>query len=377
MLFIILTLLGSITLAATAIFFSVMGLVQTFSTTALLWGTAIEIAKLLTASYLTRYWSTSGIITRVMGCAFVIILMLITSLGIYGHIVTSYHEDSLIIESLSLKHDDTLRVLGDYETRLDRISERISNRELSLSEVDDNIRNILGREDNYITARTRQADTARSDRDKISEELDSLYEEQERVRESYEKHKESASKQREEIIRAERDAGPIIAVMSILGDHTAKRAMLWFILMIVLVFDPVAVYLIVQVNRMFMIYKQDKHVHEPVEEKVEKEGKEDSTHLDEEFKRELKEKLEEKVTQEETVTSSPSSEVEANDTNIKILEILNNVADNVSDIENNHENLKNYLESSEKNNEINWHRLEEQLKKIEQRNKLKQEYHSK
>lgn len=258
MLFLILITLGALTLAGTAIFFSVLGLVQTFSFTALFWGSAIEASKLLVASFLTRFWKRVGIGTRILGVAAVIILMIITSAGIYGHILSSYQEGTIEIESQEILLEEAEENVNRISSRLQRLDTNIEDTQRDIEQANQTIREIVGREDAYITARTEQASTVREDRSNLEDRLERFQNEHDNLSERYENYQERYLELREEMLIVESRVGPIITVISIIGDEAGERAMLWFVLMIVLVFDPVAVYLTIQANRVAMFRKRDK-----------------------------------------------------------------------------------------------------------------------
>jgi len=257
MLFLILLTFGALTLASAAIFFSVLGLVQTFSITALFWGSAIEASKLLTASFLTRFWKRIGLVTKSLGIGAVVALMIITSAGIYGHIISSYQEGAIEIETQQILLDEAQQNVDRLSERLDSIDSNIRSTEQDIEQANQTIREVVGREDAYITARTRQAATVRDDRDNLEQRLEQLLGQRESLSDRHEEYQSTFLKLRSEMLMVEAKVGPIITVMSILGDEVGERAMLWFVLLIVLVFDPVAVYLTIQANRVAMFRKED------------------------------------------------------------------------------------------------------------------------
>lgn len=258
MFFLILLTLGSLILAGSAIFFSVLGLVQTFSITAMVWGSAIECAKLLTASFLTRYWESSGFATKVMGVTSIVALMLITSAGIYGHILSSYQKQSLSLDSniiLLETAEETLRIIDE---RIESLIDRRSRIEDSIESITSDISSISTREDNYITARTRQTDSMRSDRELLREELNDINVSLVELNDRRDEALRTTLDLKNTVLLSENEVGPIVIVMRLLGDDAGGKTIMWFILLIVLVFDPVAVYLIVQANKVAMIRARDK-----------------------------------------------------------------------------------------------------------------------
>ena len=96
-------LLAAFALAGSAAYYSVFGLSKLFSSQAsaiiILAGT-LEASKLITASYLHRYWTkiSTAIKTYMMTAVFV--LMCITSLGIYGFLVSAYQDTAYKMQNL-------------------------------------------------------------------------------------------------------------------------------------------------------------------------------------------------------------------------------------------------------------------------------------
>jgi hypothetical protein len=87
MLFGILTLISALTISAVAIYYSVAGLVAIFAAAAIpiiIMGTALEVGKLITAVWLHRYWRQAAWWLKTYLSIAVVILMFITSMGIFG-----------------------------------------------------------------------------------------------------------------------------------------------------------------------------------------------------------------------------------------------------------------------------------------------------
>ena len=94
-LFPLLVLLTALALAATAAYYSVFGISKLFSAQSaavIVMAGILEGAKLVTASYLDRYWGVINWIRKTYLSIAVIVLMFITSLGIYGFLISAYQE---------------------------------------------------------------------------------------------------------------------------------------------------------------------------------------------------------------------------------------------------------------------------------------------
>ena len=114
MFFGIITLITALTIAGVAAWFSIAGLIAIFSASATsiaVMAGSLEVGKLLTASWLYRYWDETSIWMKSYLTVAVLALMLITSMGIFGY--------------LSKAHLDQAAVSGDAIAIVDRVDGKI------------------------------------------------------------------------------------------------------------------------------------------------------------------------------------------------------------------------------------------------------------
>ena len=86
-------LLAALCLATSAAYYSVYGLSKLFSAQAsaiIIMAGSLEVSKLITATYLHRYWKKLNILIKMYLTTAVVVLMFITSIGIYGFLVAAY-----------------------------------------------------------------------------------------------------------------------------------------------------------------------------------------------------------------------------------------------------------------------------------------------
>jgi len=116
MIFGILTLLSALTISAIAIYYSVAGLAAIFAAAVvpiIIMGVALEVGKLVTAVWLHRYWSRAVWWMRTYLSLAVLVLMFITSMGIFGFLSKAHIEQT----SLSQEQVALIETLDDKETR--------------------------------------------------------------------------------------------------------------------------------------------------------------------------------------------------------------------------------------------------------------------
>src|ERR1035437_3230239 len=101
-LFIILLSMAALSLAGTAAYFSVFGLTKLFYAAGLgitILAASLEFAKLVTVSYVYRFWKTIKKGLRVFYVFAVIFIMFLTSIGIYGFLTGAYQKSANKLES--------------------------------------------------------------------------------------------------------------------------------------------------------------------------------------------------------------------------------------------------------------------------------------
>ena len=114
--------LSSLFIASCAAFFSIIGIGMLFSGSAIasmIMASSLEIGKLVATSFLYRYWTKTKILLKIYLISAVFILMIITSLGVFGYLTSAYQQ-SAIETKLA---DDKILVINDQKTYVqDKIS---------------------------------------------------------------------------------------------------------------------------------------------------------------------------------------------------------------------------------------------------------------
>jgi len=247
--------LSALFVAFNAAFFSVTGLSKLFagaSLSVILMASSLELAKLITAGYLYNYWEKINKAFRVYLSIGVVILVLITSLGIYGFL-TSAFQDTFNVFSVTEKQrtflqqkekfwqDDVTR----YDEELKRISDNIStlsNAKTSSIQVRDT--SVVGGVRNTISTTE-----LRLSQQRIAVEEENRKE----VQSKREVAADSLQSIQLRILDLDTDTeigselGPLQYLSGLL-DKPMDQIINWFILIIIFVFDPLAVALVVAFN---------------------------------------------------------------------------------------------------------------------------------
>lgn len=219
MLFILLLIFTSLSIASVAAFLSVYGLAQLFKGTfvaVLVMGASLEIGKLVTVSFLYRYWNNINLLMKTYLISAVALLMVITSMGIFGMLSMGYQSDTI-----PLKDTESLVALLQKEQ-----TELMSRKK----EIDAQIASLPS---NFVKGRQKLMDTFRPELQVINKRLPQISIEM----------RELNSK----LIETEAHIGPIVYIAKAMGK-TTDDATKYLILLIIVVFDPLAVALTLGIN---------------------------------------------------------------------------------------------------------------------------------
>ena len=137
MLFGLLTFLIAITISSVAIYYSVAGLVAIFAAAAvpiIIMGTALEVGKLVAAVWLHRYWNRAAWWLKTYLSIAVVVLMIITSMGIFGFLSKAHVEQNLASDTVTSRIEILEgKILAEekYIERQNQVLERIQNKDSS------------------------------------------------------------------------------------------------------------------------------------------------------------------------------------------------------------------------------------------------------
>ena len=249
---------SALSVSASAAFYSVSGLSKLFagaSFEVIIMAASLEIAKLVIASLLYQYWDTINKWLRTYLTIAAIVLVLITSMGIYGFLSAAYQETyaKLVvnqnqIEFLESKADFYQEDLDRYDAELVRISENISTLSNARSQTIQ-VRDTASSTGFRQTISTSELRLAQS-RINVEEEN------RKAVQSKREVAADSLQTYKLQILDLQNDndtvgeLGPLQYLSGLTGTPMDK-IINWLLLVIILVFDPLAISLVVAANFSF------------------------------------------------------------------------------------------------------------------------------
>ena len=249
MFFGLLTLLVALAISTVAAYYSIVGLMAIFAgaTTAIaIMGVVLEIGKLICASWTFQNWKTSPFTIRSYFIVAVIVLMLITSLGIFGflsraHITQSSPTALLVerIERINLKVNQRQTQINRYQGRLDTLDQALQ-RYIELGAISKGLSKIgaMDNETNLLKTKIQG----------LENEIDGLMDEKYELKTN--------------LSLSEVETGPIKYVASMLYDEVSaselETAVRWIIILLIFVFDPLAVVLVIAANISLRDYRRER-----------------------------------------------------------------------------------------------------------------------
>ena len=272
-------LLSGLTVSAVAIYYSVAGLVAIFSAAVIpiiVMGVALEISKLAGTVWLKQNWSRAPTFIKGYLLAAIAILMLITSMGIFGFLSKAHSDQSLV-------SGDVQSRIAIYDEKIKTSKDNIDANRKALRQMDEAVDQVMGRSSDEKGAdkavRLRRAQ--QKERVRLRSEIVT---EQKTIATLSEERAPIAA----EVRKVEAEVGPIKYIASFIygsnpDANVLEKAVTWVIIIIVVVFDPLAVILLLASQYSFQWFRKQEEetpeitTAEPVPEETEIEPEEEPT----------------------------------------------------------------------------------------------------
>jgi len=249
-----LLLLTGLTISAVAIYYSVVGLAAVFSAAVIpivIMGSALEIGKLVCASWLKANWERAPRFMKAYMTAAVLVLMLITSMGIFGFLSKAHNDQNLVSGDVQSK-------IAIYDEKIKTAKENIEANRKQLKQMDEAVDQVMARSTDEKGADKSNAIRRAQQRDRIA-----LAKDIEANQKLISSLNDEAAPIRAEVRKVEAEVGPIKYIAKfIYGDKGAdenmlEKAVTWVIILIVVVFDPLAVIMLLAAQMTFGWKKEE------------------------------------------------------------------------------------------------------------------------
>ena len=239
-----LTLLVALSLSSVAAWYSIIGLTAIFAGAVIpviIMGGILEVGKITTTVWLRKYWSRCGFMLKLYLVPAVIALALLTSMGIFGFLSKAHMEHGI-------STGDSQAKLSLYDEKIKTQRENIELARKALTQMDNQVDQRLSRGDSENSAeravQIRRQQTG--ERTKLQKEIGDA---QKEIAKLNEERAPIAAENR----KIEAEVGPIKYIAALIygenaDNNTLEAAVRWVIILLVIVFDPLAIALVLAAN---------------------------------------------------------------------------------------------------------------------------------
>jgi len=247
MMFGYLTLATALIISVSSAVYSILGLTAIFA--AAFWpivvlGGSLEIGKIVTTLWLHKYWNKAELQYKVYLCSSVVILMLLTSMGVFGFLSKAHLDQAVPSGNVAAKvqiFDDKIRTQQD----------NIKAARAALTQMDSAVDQTMSR-----TTTEQGADKAANLRRSQGKERTALQNDISKAQKEITTLQEQRAPIASEMRKVEAEVGPIKYIAALIyGDNpeanVLEKAVRWVIILIVVVFDPLALTLLLAATKTF------------------------------------------------------------------------------------------------------------------------------
>jgi hypothetical protein len=234
------TLFTALSLSVVAAWYSILGLTAIFASAVIpiiIMGGILEVAKVTVTVWLHEYWHRCRLLMKCYLVPAVFMLMVITSMGIFGFLSKAHTDQSLVSGDVQAK-------IAVYDEKIKLAKDNIDANRKALKQMDEAVDQVMGRStdekgaDKAVSLRRAQA----KERNRLIAEIAA---EQKKIAVISEERAPIAA----EVRKVEAEVGPIKYIAALVyGDNPdtnlLERAVRWVIIILVVVFDPLAIMMV-------------------------------------------------------------------------------------------------------------------------------------
>jgi RecA/RadA recombinase len=235
-----LVLLTALSLSGVSAYYSIIGLTAVFAGSfwpVVIMGSTLEFAKIISTSWLYRNWKTSPFLLKTYLTFAIIILMTISSMGIFGFLSKAHIDQNL---QLTTGDADQIKII---QSKIDTEQSTIDDLNKQISQIDAAVTKMTDKG---------QAQSSLQAADKQRKQRDDLTKQKTQHVETISNLKTEKIKLESNVKKTEAEVGPIKYIASAIygssGPDTLELAVRWVILLLVVVFDPLAIVLLLAAN---------------------------------------------------------------------------------------------------------------------------------
>lgn len=240
-----LTLLVALSLSTVAAYYSIIGLTAIFAGAVIpviIMGSILEVGKITTTVWLRKYWNRAGWVLKLYLVPAVVALALLTSMGIFGFLSKAHMEQGITSGDVQGK-------VSIYDEKIKTAKDNIDANRKALKQMDEAVDQSMARSQDEKGADKAVA-IRRGQQNERKRLLAEITAEQKVISQLSEERAPLAS----ELRKVEAEVGPIKYIAALIYGDNADENMLeaavrWVIILLVIVFDPLAIALVLAANQ--------------------------------------------------------------------------------------------------------------------------------
>jgi len=246
-----LALLSGLTLSMVAEYYSILGLTAIFSAAfipVVIMGVALGVGKITATLWLKQNWKIAPWSVRMYLFTAIMVLMIITSMGIFGFLSKAHSDQSLVSGDVTAK-------IAVYDEKIKTAKDNIDANRKALKQMDEAVDQVMGRSsdekgaDKAVAIRRGQ----QKERARLQSEITA---EQKIISQLSEERAPIAA----EVRKVEAEVGPIKYIAAFVYGQTdptiLEKAVTWVIIILIIVFDPLAVILLLSSQISFQNFRE-------------------------------------------------------------------------------------------------------------------------
>ena len=246
-----LALLSGLSLSAVAVYYSVVGLTAIFAAAVIpiiIMGTTLEISKLVATVWLKQNWKTAPLLIKTYLFTAIIVLMIITSMGIFGFLSKAHSDQNLV-------SGDVLAKIAVYDEKIKTSKENIDANRKTLKQMDEAVDQVMARSSSE-TGADKAVGIRRSQQKERARLQSEIQIEQKTIATLSEERAPIAA----EVRKVEAEVGPIKYIAAFVYGNTdqtiLEKSVTWVIITIIIVFDPLAIILLLASQMSFQEFRE-------------------------------------------------------------------------------------------------------------------------
>ena len=234
----------ALALSTSAAWYSIIGLTAIFAAAKIpiiIMGATLEVSKLVVASWLYRNWKEIPFLMKTYLTGALLVLMFLTSMGIFGFLSKSHADQSM-------NSGDVLAKIEMLEQKIQLEQTKIDSAKTTLAQLDAQVNEMIGR-----SASTRAVNRSITIRKQQDEERVTLTQSIQESQAKIDELREQLIPHKMQNRQLEAEVGPIKYIAALIygenpDENLLEKAIRWVILLIVGVFDPLAVVMLIAAN---------------------------------------------------------------------------------------------------------------------------------